>query len=94
MWVHYITEQDIVLAEGAGTYQFDGNTYTEILNVVYPSGSGQIGTVLPFDCQVNDDGAWEHKGYIKMIQTDEESGETTTDSARIDEIWTRFQPEM
>lgn len=94
LWVHFVSEQDLVVAEGAGTYNYDGTTYTETLKMVYPSGSGQIGTVLPFECEIQEDDTWIHKGYIKMVQTDEESGATTVDSARIDEIWKKYQPQM
>ncbi len=94
LWVHYIAEQDLVLAEGAGTYQFDGANYTETLNLVYPGGSGQVGTVLPFDCVIENDDSWIHQGYIKVVSTDEESGESTVDSSRIDEVWKKYQPQM
>ena len=86
VWVNY---QDEVLAEGGGTYVYDGDTYTETLNFVYPSGSGQVGTVLPFDCKVEGD-TWFHTGHI-IIREENESGEKVpVDSAWIDEVWKPF----
>lgn len=90
VWVHYLSEQDQVLAEGGGTYVYDGDTYTETLNFVYPSGSGQVGTVLPFKCKLADD-SWYHTGYI-IIQEQDDSGEMApSDSVLIDEVWKPFK---
>ena len=89
VWVHYTSEGDQVLAEGGGTYVYDGNTYTETLNFVYPSGSGQVGTVLPFSCTIDGD-TWYHKGHI-IIQEENDAGEMVpVDSALIDEVWKPF----
>ncbi len=93
LWVHYIAEQDLVLAEGGGTYQFDGANYTETLNLVYPGGSGQVGTVLPFECAIENGDSWIHQGYIKVVSIDE-SGQSKVDSSRIDEVWKKYQPQM
>lgn len=90
VWIHYITEQDIVLAEGSGTYTFQGNTYTETLNMVYPSGSNQIGTVMPFESRMEND-TWYLLGNIKRLEQDPASGEMIAkDSAKIDEVWKLF----
>ena len=87
VWVHYITEQDIVLAEGTGTYHYDGKTYTETLQSVYPSGSNQVGTTMPFESKVEDN-TWFLLGNIKRMVKDDESGEMIAkDSAVIDEAW-------
>ncbi len=88
VWVHYLSEQDQVLAEGGGTYIYDGNTYTENLKFVYPSGSGQIGTVLPFDCKIEGD-TWYHTGYI-IRQGEDTSGNMQSDTTTIDEVWRPF----
>ena len=88
VWVHYLSEQDQVLAQGGGTYVYDGGTYTETLNFVYPSGSGQIGTVLPFNCKIEGD-TWYHTGHI-IIKGEDDSGAATVDSVAIDEIWKPF----
>jgi hypothetical protein len=85
VWVHYLSEQDQVLALGGGAYRYDGDKYTETLNFVYPSGSGQVGTVLPFDCKIGGD-SWYHTGYI--IIKDENN--QPSDSVRIDEVWKPF----
>lgn len=91
VWVHYIGEQDQVLAEGGGTYVYDGNTYTETLKFVYPSGSNQVGTVLPFNCRLEGD-TWYHTGYIVRLGVDEETGELVPqDSTKIDEVWKPFR---
>jgi len=91
VWVHYMSEQDQVLAQGGGTYVYDGNTYTETLNFVYPSGSGQIGTVLPFKCELEGD-TWHHQGYVIIQEKDEASGQMVpADSVTIDEIWKPIQ---
>lgn len=94
LWVHYVNEQDQVLAEGGGTYNYDGDTYTETIEFIYPSGSNQIGTVLPFDCTVEEN-TWYHKGNIKRMETDPDSGELVTkDSSRIDETWKKYNPSI
>ena len=91
VWIHYITEQDIVLAEGSGTYNYDGNTYTETLKSVYPSGSNQVGTVMPFESRTEND-IWYLLGNIKRLEKDPVSGEVIArDSAMIDEVWKLFQ---
>ena len=89
VWVHYLTDQDQVLAEGGGTYTFEGDTYTETLKFVYPSGSGQIGTVLPFNAKIEGD-AWQHTGHIIIHGEDGETSEATVDSVKIDEVWKPF----
>jgi hypothetical protein len=90
VWIHYISEQDIVLAQGTGTYIFDGNTYTETLKSVYPSGSSQVGTVMPFESRIEGD-TWYLLGNIKRFEQDPNSGEMIAkDSAKIDEIWKLF----
>jgi hypothetical protein len=86
VWVHYLSEQDQVLAEGGGTYVYNGDTYTETLNFVYPSGSGQIGTVLPFNCRIEGD-TWFHKGYIIIQGEDQDDGSAAIDTVTIDEVW-------
>ena len=88
VWVHYLSEQDQVLAQGGGTYSYDGNTYTENLKFVYPSGSGQVGTTLPFNCNIEGD-TWAHTGYI-LIQGEDETGSAKMDTVTIDEIWKPF----
>jgi hypothetical protein len=90
VWVHYLNEQDQVLAEGGGTYIYDGNTYTETLKFVYPSGSGQIGTVLPFHCKLEGD-TWYHTGHIIIQEKDDTGKMTPSDSVKIDEVWKPFQ---
>ena len=90
VWIHYITEQDLVLAEGSGTYHSDGTTYTETLKSVYPSGSNQVGTVMPFESRTEND-TWYLLGNIKRLERDPTSGEMIgKDSATIDEVWKRF----
>ncbi len=90
VWVHYISEQDIVIAEGGGTYNYEGNTYTETLRSVYPSGSNQVGTVMPFESRTEND-TWYLLGNIKRLELDPDSGEMVSkDSARIDEVWKLF----
>ena len=68
VWIHYISEQDILLTLGTGTYNYDGNTYTETLKSVYPSGSSQVGTVMPFESRIEND-TWYLLGNIKRFET-------------------------
>ncbi len=90
VWIHYITEQDIVYRQGSGTYNYDGNIYTETLKSVYPSGSNQVGTVMPFESRTEND-TWYLLGNIKRLEQDPDSGEMVAkDSARIDEVWKLF----
>ena len=90
VWIHYVTEEDVVLAQGTGTYNYDGTTYTETLNSVYPSGSNQVGTTLPFESRI-EDGKWYLLGNIKRLEQDSATGETVEqDSAVIDEVWKIF----
>ncbi len=89
VWIHYITEQDIVLAQGSGTYNFDGETYTETLKSVYPSGSNQVGTIMPFKSKREND-SWFLLGNIKRMEQDASGEMIAKDSAKIDEVWNLF----
>jgi len=89
VWVHYISEQDMVLAQGTGTYHFDGSIYTETLKSVYPSGSSQVGTVMPFKSTIENN-KWHLLGNIKRLEKDASGEMVAKDSAVIDEIWKLF----
>ena len=89
VWVHYISEQDIVLAQGTGTYHFDGSIYTETLKSVYPSGSSQVGTVMPFESTIENN-KWYLLGNIKRLEKDASGEMVAKDSAVIDEVWKLF----
>ena len=90
VWVHYMSEQDQVLAQGGGTYTYDGNTYTETLKFMYPSGSGQVGTVLPFKCKLDAD-TWYHTGYVIRQEENDAGNLQPVDTIMIDEVWKPFE---
>ena len=90
-WVQYNKDGDEVISEGGGTYTLEGDVYTETIEFIHPSGSNQVGTVLPFDCKLQD-GRWHHKGNLKRIKIDDGTGETVSiDSTVIDEVWAPFE---
>jgi hypothetical protein len=91
VFVKYNAEGDEVLFEGGGTYSLEGNNYTENILFMYPSGSQQVGTLLPFSKEMTDD-RWYHNGYVKKIETQKETGATVVvDSTRIKEIWKLYK---
>ncbi len=91
VWVKYNADGDEVMSEGGGTYSLEGNTYTENIEFMYPSGSKQVGTSLPFTVEMKD-GKWYHTGYVKKIETDPATGKSTvTDSTLIREIWKKYE---
>ena len=90
-WVYFNAEGDEVISEGGGTYTLEGDTYTETIEFIHPTGSKQVGTVLPFSCKL-EEGLWYHTGYTRRIELDPDSGEMISlDSTRIDEVWRRVQ---
>ncbi len=76
VWIRYDKEGDQVYGTGSGTYNFDGNTYTENIQMFYPSGSTLLGTSITFEAEINDY-QWKHLGY----------GEGEDAPLLIDEVW-------
>ncbi|MEO1049087.1 MAG: hypothetical protein AAFX87_00560 [Bacteroidota bacterium] len=88
-WVKYNGEGDEVMAAGAGTYTLADDQYTENIQMVYPAGSKQVGTVLPFDFNVENN-QWTHAGFIKKVDSSESGGLVPIDSTFISEIWEKY----
>ncbi len=80
-WVKYDKDGDQIYNAGSGTYSFDGQSYVENIEMIFPQGSGQIGTTIDFSLNLTDY-QWEHFGYGPRTLDGE------LDSFLIDEIWT------
>ena len=94
VFVKYNAEGDEVMFEGGGTYSLEGDTYTENILFMYPSGSQQVGTTLPFFMNRQGDN-WYHTGFIKKIETNPETGESVAvDSTQVREIWKPYTPTL
>ncbi len=87
-WTRYDKDGDQIYTAGTGTYQFDGETYTETVQVIYPQGSGIIGETIDFSINLNAY-KWEHFGYIPVSKPDE-----PLDTLLIDEIWNFHVPTL
>lgn len=86
IWVKYNGEGDEVMAAGSGKYDYSPSSYTEYIEMMYPSGTNLIGTSAEFTAGINDD-LWSHKGYI-VAQSTKDSIQVM-DSTLIDEIWSK-----
>lgn len=91
-WIKYNSDNigGEVMGLGSGTWLRFENDYLEHIDVMYPSGSNQLNTVLTFNVKMEDN-LWHHTGYIKRIEFDEKGKLTAVDSSKIDEIWKKFQ---
>ncbi|MEM9326100.1 MAG: hypothetical protein AAGA85_10610 [Bacteroidota bacterium] len=76
VWIKYDQEGDQIYGAGCGTYDFNGEQYTENIQMFYPSGSTLLGTSITFNAEINDY-QWKHLGY----------GEGEDAKILIDEVW-------
>ncbi len=79
-WVQFNSVGDEVMGAGGGTYQATPDGYQEKVVFFYPSGSVVRGQTIDFTNTV-EDGSWHLEGYLE-------------DSAKIDEFWRRYGPNM
>lgn len=88
IWVQYNGEGDEVFASGSGTYILSADKYTETIQMMYPSGSGTVGSDIEFTYSL-DSGRWNHMGYVNRvnINNDDEAREDLL----IDEVWMQIQ---
>jgi hypothetical protein len=92
-WIRYYTEKEgaEIIGLGAGRWEL-GEVYTEHIEAMYPSGSGQVNSSINFSIDLSN-GNWNHFGYIhRMGQT--ENGEFyVIDTSLVHEVWKPFMEE-
>jgi len=71
-------DSDSTLTAGGGTYEYDGQTYTE--NIEYFTIPSLVGQSVKFDIKL-EDGKWSHSGTIPS-----DDGEL-----KLEEIWERVE---
>ncbi len=86
VWIKYDKEGDQIFAAGSGPYVYDGIKYVEVLEMVYPSNSGQLNTQVKFKPSL-DGQQWNHFGYAPVVLPDKK------DSLLIDEVWIPKTPD-
>ncbi|MEQ9297467.1 MAG: hypothetical protein RIF33_02840 [Cyclobacteriaceae bacterium] len=87
-WIKYNAEGDEVFEAGAGTYSLGADKYTETVQMMYPPGSGTVGSAIEFTYSL-DSGRWNHMGYVNRvnINNDDEAREDLL----IDEVWMQME---
>ena len=71
-------DTDSTLTAGGGTYEYDGQTYTE--NIEYFTLPSLVGQSVKFDITL-EDGKWSHSGTI----TDDD------EDVKLEEVWERVE---
>ncbi|MFT6856353.1 MAG: hypothetical protein ACJA0X_002332 [Cyclobacteriaceae bacterium] len=93
VWTKYDKEGDEIYGAGAGTYLFKDDLYIESINIIHPENTGQVGSSIKFDFDVNDN-KWKHFGYVPDFVVDENNGDIRNDSILIDEYWIPHEKEF
>lgn len=88
IWVQYNGEGDEVFAAGSGTYALSADKYTETIQMMYPPGSGTVGSNIDFTYSL-DSGKWNHMGYVNRININAEGN--PREDLLIDEVWVRIK---
>jgi len=83
-WVQYNEDGDYISGVGTGTYKYDGQTYTENIEMMHPRGSLLTGATIKFNSIINGN-RWLHFAEKTM------KGDQSIDSVYIDEQWRRFR---
>ncbi len=81
-WIKYDKDGDQIYGAGAGTYSFNGERYTENIEMMFPKDGGMRGKSIDFSLDLSAY-KWQHLGEGLRL-TDE--GEP--DTFLIDEVWT------
>ena len=71
-------DTDSTLTAGGGTYEYDGQTYTE--NIEYFTDPSIVGQSVKFDIKL-EEGKWSHSGTIKGDDGD----------LKLEEVWERVE---
>ncbi len=91
-WLMYDKEEDRLMGLGGGTYIINNNgEYVENIDFFYPPGSSELGQSIPFDVKFQD-GNWYHTGYAKRMEINGLGLLISTDSVKIEEIWSPVTP--
>lgn len=80
VWIKYDREGDQIFAAGAGSYEYDGDSYIEHLQMQHPSNSGILNSSIEFEADINSH-KWIHNGRALL------SKEEGPDTLVIDEVW-------
>jgi len=89
-WIHVNTDDNEVTALGGGTYNFDGNTYTEHILYHHPVEEALRGISVPFKFEIKNN-QWYHTGTIVRPLLDSIGNKLGTDTLMVDEIWKRWE---
>ncbi len=88
VWIQYNGDGDEVFAAGGGTYTLSEESYVENVQMMYPSGSGTVGSDIEFTYSM-DSGRWNHMGYVNRININKE--EKPREDLLIDEVWVKVR---
>ena len=80
-WIKYNKDGDQIYQAGSGTYNFDGVSYIENIEMMYPPNPGMMGSSIIFSLDLTNH-QWKHFGYGPVVKED-----APRDSFLIDEIW-------
>lgn len=93
IWFKYDQKNNQLLGMGGGSYEIKEGKYIEDIKFFYPPGSNERGQAIPFDFNFSD-GLWNHTGYSKVMDLDENSGDLIViDSNKIEEKWVKTSEE-
>lgn len=85
-WIYFNKEDDEIYAAGSGRYTYQEDTYSETINMIYPTNTGQLGETINFSARLENN-KWKHKGQLPVVSIDTTNGNIIRDSALIDEVW-------
>lgn len=88
IWIQYNGEGDEVFAAGSGTYTLSADKYIETIQMMYPGGSGTVGSDIEFTYSL-DSGRWNHMGYVNRININ--ADDNAREDLLIDEVWVRME---
>ncbi len=91
-WIMYDKDRDMLIGLGGGTYKIDeAGNYIENIDYFYPPGSSELGQSIPFTVDFKK-GNWYHTGYAKRMEINGLGLIISTDSVKIEEIWSPIIP--
>ncbi|VXD11431.1 hypothetical protein [Marinoscillum sp. 108] len=85
-WIYFDKDADEIYASGSGSYRYENGKYSETIDMIYPTNSGQIGETITFKSDI-ENSKWKHAGYLPNIIIDSTNGDIVRDSILIDEVW-------
>jgi len=90
-WFIYSKNSGELTATAGGSYELEGEKYTEYLEYIYPHDPAIMSSSIPFRCQLNQD-RWIHSGYMETREYDSLIHEYVVLSKyKLEEIWERVE---